>query len=155
MSNSDLSKCAHTLIHKHNTKTRTSEQKVNSQSDVTREKGIPIVKRLSNVLLIILHTYIHTYLFQRFQHFSNTPQKRYCFNAANIKRAAGLMSNFLPIPVMDKAEDAGLLQVFGKTVNQKIMICISRVPDQNGIFQACYMVEIYHSGLEPSICSRC
>ena len=29
--------------------------------------------------------------------------------------------------------------------------CISRVPDQSGISQACYIVEIYHSGLEPSI----
>ena len=29
---------------------------------------------------------------------------------------------------------------------------ISRVLDQNGIFQACYVVEIYHSSLEPSIC---
>ena len=28
---------------------------------------------------------------------------------------------------------------------------ISRIPDQNGISKACYMVEIYHSGLEPSI----
>ena len=26
----------------------------------------------------------------------------------------------------------------------------SRVPDQNGISQACYIVEIYHSGPEPS-----
>ena len=26
----------------------------------------------------------------------------------------------------------------------------SRVPDQNGVFQACYIVEIYHSGPKPS-----
>ena len=26
----------------------------------------------------------------------------------------------------------------------------SRVPDQNGISQACYIVEIHHSGLKPS-----
>ena len=30
---------------------------------------------------------------------------------------------------------------------------ISRVPDQNGISQACYIVMIYHSGQEPSISS--
>ena len=30
--------------------------------------------------------------------------------------------------------------------------CISRVLDQSGISQACYIVEIYNSGLEPSIC---
>ena len=30
------------------------------------------------------------------------------------------------------------------------MCCTSRVPDQNRISQACYIVEIYHSGLEPS-----
>ena len=28
---------------------------------------------------------------------------------------------------------------------------ISRVPNHNGISQACYIVEIYHSGPEPSI----
>ena len=28
---------------------------------------------------------------------------------------------------------------------------ISRVPDQNGLSQICYVVEIYHSGLESSI----
>ena len=28
---------------------------------------------------------------------------------------------------------------------------ISRVPDQSGVSQVCYIVEIYHSGLEPSI----
>ena len=28
-----------------------------------------------------------------------------------------------------------------------------RVPDQSGISQACYIVKIYHSGPEPSICS--
>ena len=27
---------------------------------------------------------------------------------------------------------------------------ISRVPDQNGVSQACYTVEIHHSGPEPS-----
>ena len=31
---------------------------------------------------------------------------------------------------------------------------ISRVPDQNGISQACYLVEIYHSGPRPSIFVR-
>ena len=30
-------------------------------------------------------------------------------------------------------------------------LIISRVPDQKGISQACYIVEIYHSGLELSI----
>ena len=41
---------------------------------------------------------------------------------------------------------------------QALVICvsririISRVPDQNGISQACFIVEIYHSGPEPSIC---
>ena len=30
-------------------------------------------------------------------------------------------------------------------------VCISRVPHQNGISQACYIVEIYHSGPEPLI----
>ena len=30
--------------------------------------------------------------------------------------------------------------------------CIWRVPEQNGISQAFYVVEIYHSGVEPSIC---
>ena len=30
---------------------------------------------------------------------------------------------------------------------------ISRVPDQNGISQACHIVEIHHSGPEPSILS--
>ena len=30
-------------------------------------------------------------------------------------------------------------------------INIMRVSDQNGISQACYIVEIYHSGPEPSI----
>ena len=29
--------------------------------------------------------------------------------------------------------------------------CVSRVPDQNGMSQACYIVKIYHSGPEPSI----
>ena len=29
-------------------------------------------------------------------------------------------------------------------------LCTSRVPGQNGISQACYIVEIYHSGPEPS-----
>ena len=28
---------------------------------------------------------------------------------------------------------------------------ISRVPDQNGVSQACYTVEIYHSAPEPSM----
>ena len=31
-------------------------------------------------------------------------------------------------------------------------VCISRVLDQNGVSQACHIVEIYYSGLEPSIC---
>ena len=31
---------------------------------------------------------------------------------------------------------------------------ISRVPDQNGISQACYIAEIHHSGLKPSICFK-
>ena len=31
----------------------------------------------------------------------------------------------------------------------------SRVTDQNGVSQACYVVEIYHSGLEPSNYSSC
>ena len=30
---------------------------------------------------------------------------------------------------------------------------ISRVPDQNGVSQACYIVEIFHSGSEPLKCS--
>ena len=29
---------------------------------------------------------------------------------------------------------------------------MSRVPNQNGVSQACYMVEIYHSGPEPMKC---
>ena len=29
---------------------------------------------------------------------------------------------------------------------------VSRVPDQNGISQACYIVEIYHSGPDPCMC---
>ena len=28
---------------------------------------------------------------------------------------------------------------------------ISRVPDQNGVSQACYIVKIHHSGPEPAI----
>ena len=28
---------------------------------------------------------------------------------------------------------------------------ISRIPDQNGISQACYIIEVYHSGREPLI----
>ena len=35
-------------------------------------------------------------------------------------------------------------------------MCIQRVPDQNGVSQECYILEIYHSGLEPSIyCPVC
>ena len=30
---------------------------------------------------------------------------------------------------------------------------MSRVPDQNGISQACYRIEIYHSGPETSMCA--
>ena len=30
-------------------------------------------------------------------------------------------------------------------------VCISRVPDQNGVSQAWYLVEIHHSGWKPSI----
>ena len=30
---------------------------------------------------------------------------------------------------------------------------ISRVLDHNGISQACYIVEMYHSGPDPSICT--
>ena len=30
--------------------------------------------------------------------------------------------------------------------------CILRIPDQNGINQACYIVEIHHSGMKRSIC---
>ena len=33
-------------------------------------------------------------------------------------------------------------------------MCISRIPDQNGISQVCYIVDIYHSGPEPLICGR-
>ena len=32
-------------------------------------------------------------------------------------------------------------------------MCLSRVLDQNDASQACYIVETYHSGLEPLICS--
>ena len=37
-----------------------------------------------------------------------------------------------------------------------MQVCISRVPDQNGVSQAGYIVEIYHSGRKPSIykCNR-
>ena len=34
-----------------------------------------------------------------------------------------------------------------------INVNISRIPDQIGVSQACNIVEIYHSGQEPSICS--
>ena len=30
--------------------------------------------------------------------------------------------------------------------------CILRVPDQNGVSLLCIMLEIHHSGREPSIC---
>ena len=30
----------------------------------------------------------------------------------------------------------------------------SRVPNQNGVSQACYIVEIHHSGRKPSICAQ-
>ena len=36
----------------------------------------------------------------------------------------------------------------------KTHILISWVPDQNGVSQAWYIVEIHHSGPEPSICSQ-
>ena len=36
---------------------------------------------------------------------------------------------------------------------KKNVIIISRVLDQNSISQACYIVEIHHSGPEPSICT--
>ena len=47
----------------------------------------------------------------------------------------------------------GKHQQLGEKKNQPInwTSLISRVPDLNGISQACYIVEIYHSGLEPSI----
>ena len=41
-----------------------------------------------------------------------------------------------------------------QTFSQIFFICsmlISRVPDQNGVSQARYIVEIYHSGWEPLI----
>ena len=40
-----------------------------------------------------------------------------------------------------------------KTTAENFMISISRVPDQKGASQAWYIVEIHHSGREPSICS--
>ena len=39
----------------------------------------------------------------------------------------------------------------GDVADKERGLSISRVPDQNGISQACYIVEIYHSGLELSI----
>ena len=39
----------------------------------------------------------------------------------------------------------------GRCRQVKVGACISRVPDQNGVSQAWYIVEIRHSGRKPSI----
>ena len=38
-------------------------------------------------------------------------------------------------------------------VHVQVSVCISKVVDQRGISQTCYVVEMYHSGRELSICS--
>ena len=47
------------------------------------------------------------------------------------------------------------IDFFFCSVFELLMITISRVPDQNGISQACSIVKIYHSDPEPLILYIC
>ena len=65
----------------------------------------------------------------------------------------------LTYPVHDTSQSSDLNDCWLLLKKKKgfMYTCLSvtkilRVPDQNGISQACFIVEIYHSGPEPSIC---
>ena len=66
----------------------------------------------------------------------------------------------LPVPVVSTSSPQSLSSFMDMNMNMAILyehanacMCISRVPSQNRVSQARYIVEIHHSGRKPSIFS--
>ena len=52
-----------------------------------------------------------------------------------------------------KAKTCAVIQLWSCMKQLGALVgCLSRVPDQNGVPQAWYIVELHHSGREPSLC---